>query len=639
MPDLTVAALPQHCRLVSIFPGEQEVAVRVCAIVQTPADAAASLILLQSSALGRAYLGALADRAGRVLGWCELWVQGAGSASGLDENEAGTNPELDHRWQQWAAAVAAQDAIIETGREKIHPAPVWLDVAAGRAITPVDPGSGEPYELCRDDAALLVAGLEPFSDSRRRWLAVRGQPGAGFVDPSAEAAGSARSIQEVLPNGGDGLLAFNPEGGFLLVRRLPPLAWADYAAVLSGGAWAGLSAGKPPVKLTGPYAALSDWDRLQQEGTHLFYGSRGRAGRFHESFHLKLRLLVSMLRAVKARVGATQLPQLNLSASAFRVDLPADTGALPVLWAARAVLVEPPGAVALSAPGDLRYFKPVDAADASIYRPEGAGRSLRGRGEVRIRRVLTTGDRTQVEATVVSPEIAPASPRDLVWVRVPLPGTGTIDLVGNIDAAEALAQGEARFRTAPLEPGAGLQAALKAAEGGVFPGTGFRTLPLLSSPVDLYAVGVLGAHLFLTGSGRPLATAVDELLSLRRALAERPADGSGQSVRELVAVDERWNRSLGPHHHGHETESAEAAGALLPLELWWDTVALLGRFFPGSGPEAFCRDFGDAPPQRIEEAFTAPLIAAENLLLRSQSLLLCDWPANREIARVIQKLR
>ena len=206
--------------------------------------------------------------------------------------------------------------------------------------------------------------------------------------------------------------------------------------------------------------------------------------------------------------------------------------------------------------------------------------------------------------------------------------------------AEALAQGEARFRTAPLEVGPAVRAALPAAEGGVFPGTPFETIPLLSTPVDLFALGVLGVQLFLTGAGKALPAALDELLSLGRAVAAARGVGKpGERVRRLAALDSRWPQSLGPQHHGHGAATNDEAASFLPSELWWDTVAALGRFFPGTGAEAFCRDFGDAPAHQLEVAFDAPLAEVDALVLRSQSLLLCDWPTNREIARVIQKVR
>ncbi|MEO7701868.1 MAG: hypothetical protein ABIZ04_21795 [Opitutus sp.] len=644
MSSAEEGALPARCRLVPIVPGEVTDPVRLCVLVQEGAQKGQlplpSLILICSSWLGRSYLGALADANNRIHAWLEIWVQASGAGTMLDESEARTNAELDARWQRWVSAFGNDSALIATGWEKIHPLPVWLDLQNARAVVPRDKESGAPFELCVDDAALMAAGLDSFSDSRQRYLAIRGRPGAGFIAPIGDAPSGARAVSEVLIMEGADLIPFNPEGGFLVVRRLAPLEWGAYTGLLSGRTFRGLVAGQPPVKLGGPYAALDDWDRLQQAGAHLFSTTRGRAGRFHETFHLKLLLLQSMLREVRASVAATQLPFLNLGPHAFRVDLSSSAGALPVLWTARAILAEPGVAIPLSAPGDLRYFKPATGFAPSIYRPEGAGREIRGRGELRIRKLMISDARIQMEATIVSPEVAAASPRDLVWVRLPLPGAGAFDLVGNIDAAEALAQGEARFRTAPMDVSQSVLATLRGFEGSVFPGTPFETIPLLSTPVDVFSLGVLGAQLFLTGSGKALPTALDELFSFVRAAETLDtADSPGEGFKKCAAADSRWTESLGPQHHGHGATIADGATGLLPSELWWDTLATLGRFFAGTGARPFCRDFGDAPSYQLEAAFDVPLAAIDALVLRSQSLLLCDWPSNREVARVIQKLR
>jgi len=637
MPAPEDGDLPKPCRAVAIFPADESSPLRIVALVRPGPPAAP--VILRSSWLGRAYLGAILDLAHRVHGWLEIWVQTSGEGVPGD-GQPDTNPEIDARWRRWAARVQSGAGAVATGWEQAHPAPTWLDVGAGRPVVPRDPASGKAYGLCTDDGVLMAAGLDTFSESARRFLSVPGEPAAGVLAPVGEVPSGARGPDAALPGAGAGLVPFNPEAGFILVRRLAPLEWEAYGALLSGRPFPGLGAGTPPVKLGGPYAALEDWDSLQQGGAYLFSTSRGRAGRFHETFHLKLLLFQSMLREVRAAVAASQLPLLNLGAAAFRVDLSAAGGALPVLWTARAVLAGPPGGIAIAAPGELRFYRSLDGFGASIYRPEGAGRAIRGTAELRIRKLVTGPGGVQVEGTVVSADLAKASPRDLVSARVALPGLGALALVGTIDAADALAGGEARFRTATLSLGPALLAALQRMEGGVIPGTPYETIPILSTPVDLYALGVLGTQLFLTGAGKPLALALDELLSLVRA-ADAAGGGAtaGERFRALAAADPRWNRSLGPENHGHGTGAPADAAAFLPAELWWDVLALLGRFFAGSGPAAFCRDFGDAPPYQLEAAFDGAVAAVDAAVLSSQSLLLCDWPHNREIARLIQKAR
>lgn len=603
--------------------------------MQKISGGAAQLILISSPWFGRSYLGALIDAGQRVHAWLEIWVQTSGGGSLADDGEPASNPEYELYWKRWVlSSVVDQDAIV-TGFETQDGPAVWLDVENGRPVVPRDLASGDDYILCRDDARLTAAKLPAFSTSRHRFLEVKKRPEAQLVSVAADAPDGALAAAAVLP--ASELIPFNPSGGSIFVRRLAPLEWEQHRRLLSGGVFSGLSAGQPPINLGGPYEQLQDWNALQQSGAYLFSTTRGRAGRFHETFHLKLLIWLSALRATRDRVRATQLPQLNLSPSAFRVDLAAQTGALPVLWTARAVLVEPSAAVEVPTPGELRYFKRVGNSAFSIYLPAEANRQIRGRGEVRIRRVTAEPDGLKIEATLVAGELVGCSPRDLVWVKLPLADGGTFDLVGKIDAADALAQGEALFRTATLSLRPALRAVLQKMEGGVFPSTSFSTISLLSSPVDLYSLGVLGIQLLLGGGAKPLPEAIDEVLSLARHLNDQPSGAAG--VRSVVGEDKRWLTSVGPHHHGHGLASPDEAAALFPQELWWDALSTLGRFFPGASTRSFCRDLGDAPTQRLESVFERAIHEVEALVLRSQSLLLCDWPSNREMARVIQKSR
>jgi len=59
---------------------------------------------------------------------------------------------------------------------------VWLNVAQGRAVHAVDSGSKSVYALCTDDATLIAAGLEPFSESFQRYLGVGAEPEQVIAD-------------------------------------------------------------------------------------------------------------------------------------------------------------------------------------------------------------------------------------------------------------------------------------------------------------------------------------------------------------------------------------------------------------------------------------------------------------------------
>jgi hypothetical protein len=70
--------------------------------------------------------------------------------------------------------------------------------------------------------------------------------------------------------------------------------------------------------------------------------------------------------------------------------------------------------------------------------------------------------------------------------------------------------------------------------------------------------------------------------------------------------------------------------------LWYHTLAAIVRLFPGLGPDSHCRDFGDAPPLALETVFNKPLEDLEKLIVRSRSLIVIDWSANREVHSAIQ---
>ena len=220
MPAPEDGDLPKQCRAVSLFPSEANAPVRVGVLVRSGPPPAP--VLLRSSWLGQAYLGALLDARSRVHAWLEIWVQTAGEAAVPGDGEPETNPEIDARWRRWAARVQGEPGALATGWETEHPAPTWLDVAVGRAVVPRDAASGKAYGLCTDDALLMVAGLDTFSESATRFLSVPGEPTAGILAPTGEAPSGARAAAGALPESGAGLVPFNPEGGFVLVRRLAP---------------------------------------------------------------------------------------------------------------------------------------------------------------------------------------------------------------------------------------------------------------------------------------------------------------------------------------------------------------------------------------------------------------------------------
>lgn len=638
--------IPEGYFAIPIQEADAAAMLRLCVLVrQTPEPAAGHLVLLRDLPEAVVYLGCLTDAAGRVREWVELWVQ---NVDGLEASlpaltESFSNHSLDERWGRMARSFAALNpaGYLHTGCEANHPLPAFLDLSRRQ---PVHPGSdGQPWMLCQDDAALQAAGLPAYGTSLFRYLYQPGATGGAFVPVVAGAPANAatRPLSEALKDS-QTHVALNPQGGLLMAQRFAPLSYEDYVDLLGGKAWKGLEQGKRLLTFNGVYRTLGDWTQMQQSGSHLFLGGQGRAGRFVEAFHLKLQVFLEALASVRTYVEQQQLPLLNLAADSFRVSLNEVGAKLPFLWTADGVLVKPSVAHALPvAASDFRYFIRPRTGGTSIYQPENLNASLQGSGSVRIRKVLPPDQgRTLLEGTLVLSEGAEVSPHDLLWIRLPLP-SGRVDLYGHLYTTDGLAQGEARFRTLPQALNADVVNALRAAEGVAFARSPFQVVPLLSTPCDLYALGVLAVRTFLVNPQNTLAVALDEILSLaRQAAAEHNAESPlPERIGNLMKGDERFAKSLAPHRLVQEPMEAMAAFELLPQEMWYHTLAAIIRLFPGVGPDSHCKDFGDAPSLALEAVFNKPMEDFEKLMVRSRSLIVIDWSANREVHSAIRDLR
>ena len=315
--------------------------------------------------------------------------------------------------------------------------------------------------------------------------------------------------------------------------------------------------------------------------------------------------------------------------------------ALPFLWNFKVSLAMPGESVSLPIETtDARYFIPARFGETSIYRPATLSVPVDSRGSVRIRKVIAGGSaEVSLEGTLSTQERFSIVGSDLLWLQLTLP-SGRIDLYAHLDANETTVPGEVRFRSLPQRLSEAAVFALRQAEGVQFPNVPFQTLPLLSTPCDLYAMGVLALRTLLVDDEISLPVALDEMLSLGRQVAAShdPEIPLGTRIATIIGADARRGAVLGPHRLSQEKLAPEEAARLFPSELWWDTIALILRFFPGLGPDSLCRDFGDAPSLALESVFEEPLAALEKLIIRSRSLVVIDWNANREVGSVIHQM-
>ncbi|MFC1782187.1 hypothetical protein ACFL02_01210 [Planctomycetota bacterium] len=643
----TMTQLPQGYAAIALSADQDSALLRTCAVVrQKPDPVAGHLVVLRSTLDAQVFLGCITDAEGRVYQWLELWVQ---NIEGLQETtascrEALSNNTMDDRWQGYLKAFEQLDEpkVIITGWETTPPLPTFLDLSQLQAHHPLDPDSGDHWRLCRDDALLANKQLPRYSTSLHRYLYLKklGEQSPFVpVTPGAPTNEATKSLSEIIPDENH-LAPLNPAGSLILVRSYAAIDFETFVDILSGGDWQGLLHGRSVLDLGGLADVLKGGETSPYGAGRLFLGPHGRWGRLIETFHLKLRLLTDMVSAVRAMVEHQQSPLLNIRPESFQVQIGPLASALPFLWTARTSLADPGDAVALPIETtDAQYFLPARAAGSSIYRPASLGDAVSGRGGLRIRKIFDDArEGVVLEGTFTTKERLEIARHDLIWLQLSV-ADSRIDLYARLEADEALAAGEWRFRTMGQKFKPPQLKALHEAEGVPFSNILFEFIPLLNSPVDLYSLAVLAVRTFLVDVQTTLPVALDEVLSLARQTAQQYDDAINinERIQNIVQQDRRWIDSLGPHRLVQEEITPQQAFDLAPQDLWWPTLALIIRMFAGIGPDSWCRDYGDAQTGGAHLVFDPVLKELENLLLRTRSLVVIDWKFNREVHAVIRR--
>jgi hypothetical protein len=446
-------------------------------------------------------------------------------------------------------------------------------------------------------------------------------------DPAAMGIGSSSDVAAV--NGG---------GGRMMVRPFAALSYEQYIDAI-GGFPSDAGESEAVLKAIAASATAGANAGPNKTGGWLGLGGVGMAGRLVEALHLKLMALAGAAAAVRATIGASQMPMLNVTAGSFRVGLGSGTGVLPLWWTARTQLCEPGEGVELPIEGtSAKYYLTARGGGMSIYAPAAMSRSASGKGWLRLRNVVSEGGGVILEGTLSTQERLSPGTNDLLWLRFGV-GPTRVDLYAMVDSQGAMAAGEIRIRTIAHKLPDDVVARLKSALGVPIPEVSFEMVPLLSSPCDLYAVGVLGVRTLLVGGKRPLPVALDEMLSLAFQAGKDAENGEPLSVRveKVFASDKRWAASLGPQALIAGAGSAEEAMLAVPPRLWFGTLAMLIRTFSGLSPDSRCRDLGDAPAGGIQKVFDGVLEDLYALLTACRSLIVSDYELNSDVRSVVSE--
>lgn len=646
--------IPDGYRAVDLEPGGSISPLRLCVLCRTEADPVGGhLVVLRDALDARALLGCVVDVGNVVQRWVQIWIQDVDRvATSLRAYQSNlSNTILEERWVRMVEAVeevCPQD-LVRTGFEREAAPALFLDPVRGKVKPLMHEASGMPFEVCRDDGLLRERGLAPFSTTLHRYLYIEALGAESpFVAATEGAPGAeVQPLSSMMSGINRDLVSLNAGGGLMLVRRYSPIALGQFIEVLSGAPWPGVAHGSGLVHIDSESVEAEQRGGESIDPDRFFLGRHGRWGRLVETLHLKLRLIADALGAVSQMASRTGRPLLNVSDESFQVEVWDRACGLPRLWTARAVLVDPGAAVALPIEGSrVSYFVSPEGLGRGMYRPQLGIEAVRGLCAIRFRQVTVDDDGSAtIEGTFQSDQRVKADGSDLVALQLNLAGE-RVEAFVKLESASAMAAGELRFRSVPQRVSVSQGKAMRAAEGVPMRDVAFEVLPLLSTPCDLYAIGVLGVKALFAGQDKSVAEALDEALSLARQAASLHAELGGESapsladrIRLIFDADARWSGSLGPQRLGREKLSAEEAFDLVPPELWWRVLAAVVRMFPGMGPDSICRDLGDSRGGGAHRVFGPAMEDVDDLLVRTRSLMLIDWRYNREVHSVIRGMR
>ena len=636
--------VPTGFQLAPIHADKDGSPIRLCLLVATDEKSPAGPFLLLRELPGaRVYLGAICDAEGRIHDWLEIGVQTLElrDLSFSNYQERLTNHAFDLRWhaEYEMSKGGLPEAVLVTGMEKKNPSPLLIKRPAKQDAAKFLPVETTPWQICQDDALLGSLGLPPYSTSPFRYLHDPAATGPKTLFATASDAPTGPNVQSVdqLFSTPDVRAVFNPHAGLIRVTRFHPLPMEEHAQVLEGRPWEGIVPGGVRVIHDGIYSELQTWSASPKGIAFLLYGTTNLSEKLNETLFLKLALLRDMLKEVRNCVKAQQLPLLNLSPASFRVRLENSGDQFPALWSARCVLVKSGQAHPLKIKAtQQRYFIRLGRAEPSPFLPEGLGAHSFGVGSVRIRNVLAETDGTTIEGTLVAEDYLKLDAHDLLWFKLPL-GEERLEFYAHVHTSETVGPKEARFRTVPVKLSESLIASLKQASGSTFQKAPYEVWPLLSSPCDLYSLGIMAVRLLLANSQSNLPEIVDEVLSLARHLGKEPGakDDLLPRLKALVEREPKLLDLISPHSLIERDWTPAQARAHINLDIWLDAICLLIRMFPGAGAHSYCKSFGDVSPLALETVFNTPIQELETLVARLRTILTPSLCANEEIATIL----
>jgi len=590
------------------------------------------------------YAGVLCDRDAYIHQLLEISVQklNLGEVQHSAQKYQITNGYLDGNWFTQGEYIRKlyPRMVLSMPSERENPSPMFIgQPSSDGSLFLVT--SFIPWDLCRDDALLLDNGLPAYSSSRHRYLRPSADAGAKIfmaTDPESPVTSQTISFDKVLAESA-GRRLFNHQAGLIRVTSSIPLDLETAAQIVEGLPWVESSGKLAVLELSEPFAQLYKWSHSSKAHPFRLYTQEQATSRAHESLYLKTTLLLSAFQAVRNQVKIHQLPLLNLTPLSFHVNLASSGSGYPGLWTAQACLVRGSQAYPFEIKStEQRYFLRLGSIKASPFIPEEGGAHSFGVGRIQIKSVTSEAGGTVMDGTLIAEDYLRLDPHDMLWFKLP-GGDIPIQFVAHVSKADHGRSREAKFRTVPAIFPDAIVERLEASAGIYFPKSTYEIWPLLSSPFDLYSLGVIALRLLFADGQSDLPLVLDVFFSLARKLdeAEVTMEELPNQLRRLATQDPEIQKLLrfpmgGQNFAAKLPESCAADEDIVILLVIW-----LSRLFPGTGQNAYCKSFGDVSPQALEMIFEKPIQELQKIHNLLRSLLVANVFENEEIALAITR--
>ncbi|MCC7375139.1 MAG: hypothetical protein IT581_10840 [Verrucomicrobiales bacterium] len=634
---------------------EGHAGLRVAAVLRnaSSAERPAGFVTVRDFFSGRAVLGAWIDAGGAVHDWLEIWIQ---SLSDLAESpnqsvQRTSCLEWDRRWVQFFEASKRIGTFrpFEIGYESQHPLPLFYRPSTNTLSSPVEPASGQPWELVTDDSFLESRGLPQYSKSLIRFFAVQDSP-----DRAMTTAGPSEAVPEgVIPwnaavQDAESLIPLNAEAGLMQVHRLARLsldAWIDVV----NGERDEREVRDELTEVPGLSVRLGEIPG----GTPLFMAERSASqNALLEVLYAKLQIFRGILVSVYTVTRRTKQPFLNLGASSFRVGIDIGKSGLPLLWTCEAKLVKPSGAGFLPI-GDGQRQVPVplgiEGRDAA-YLPENlAFERPEGRGDIRLLEQKVDNDTVQLKVVIrTATDLFDVVVGDFCMFTLRLGGKRAWFHGSVAKSLPNPMRGQLEIATPPQRLDLVQLDALRRSGANTFLAEFFQVFPNLGSPCDLHSLGVLLVRILFGNQSRDFRDAVRDVHRLMSRLASLVEDSTSEAlmagIRQVFqeqspGEEGAWKERLGGAMVAPWGADAEAHGtSALPVWLWQECLAFLVRLFPKQGPFSWCEDYAGPPAEDLSGIFEGPIIGLGALLERIRSLLLGDLRHEADMGSIVREL-